>query len=51
MDVKDILYQTYRTNLKDAEDMVKHFRETGDEENLKRAEADREKWLSKLQNK
>lgn len=47
--MNDKLQEVYRINEQDAEVLVKKFEAEGDEENLKKAQADLEKWKSLLE--
>ena len=48
MDIKATLLKVYQINLADAQQLVKLYSETGDRDNLQRAQDDLQKWQTKL---
>lgn len=46
--IKERLIEAYKINLRDAEELVRIFRASGDQDNLRRAQADLDKWQAKL---
>ena len=46
--IKERLIEAYKINLRDAEELVRIFGASGDQDNLRRAQADLDKWQAKL---
>lgn len=46
--IKERLIEAYKINLRDAEELVRIFRASGEQDNLERAQADLDKWQAKL---
>lgn len=47
-DIKETLHHVLCINVRDAQELVRLFTAHGDQENLKRAQADLDKWKTKL---